>query len=124
MKKIHYNKLIRDKIPQKIARSGGSFRIKILTPKEFEIELLKKVGEEASALPKVKNKAELVSELADVADVLEEIKRVKKISARDIITAQKENSKKKGGFGKRIYLYWAEDTGYRTNERRNTKRKH
>ncbi|MBI4090664.1 MAG: nucleoside triphosphate pyrophosphohydrolase [Candidatus Komeilibacteria bacterium] len=118
MKKIHYNKLIRDRIPQKIARSGGSFRVRALRATEFEQELLKKVGEEASALPIVKGRQELLDELADVLAVIDEIKRVKKISAREIAAAQKGNFKKKGGFKKRLYLYWSEDTGYRTNERK------
>jgi predicted house-cleaning noncanonical NTP pyrophosphatase (MazG superfamily) len=51
MKKIHYNKLIRDNIPEKMTRLGAAFETRILTQQEFKLELLKKVGEEASALP-------------------------------------------------------------------------
>jgi len=119
MKKIQYRKLIRDRIPQKIARSGGSFRVRVLKTKEFEKELLKKVGEEASALPVVESRAELISEMTDVLDVIDEIKRVKKITSSELAKAKRDNFKRKGGFKKRLYLHWAEDTGYRTNERRN-----
>ena len=52
MKKIYYNKLIRDKIPEKIKKSGGDFKARKLKPKEFEKELIKKAGEEADGLRK------------------------------------------------------------------------
>jgi len=54
MKKIYYNKLIRDKIPEKIKKSGGDFKIGELKARDFEKELIKKVGEEADGLLKLK----------------------------------------------------------------------
>ena len=123
MKKIHYNKLIRDRIPDKIRKSGGISRIRKLKKKEYERELLTKVGEEASALPKLTKKSELTSELADIIDVIEEIKKFKKIATSDIKRAQAVNLRKKGGFHKRLFLYWTSDTGYKTNERRYSKRR-
>lgn len=118
MKKIFYRKLIRDKIPEKMTRVGAAFEIRHLGKKKFEKELLKKVGEEASGLLKAKNKKDLIEELADVLDTVDEIKRFKKIKTSEIQEMQKENIRKKGGFQKRIYLVWSEDTGYRTNERK------
>ena len=79
MKKIYYYKLVRDRIPKKIRKSGGASLTHKLTRAAFEKELLKKVGEEASALPVVRSKKELITELADVIDVIQEIKRFKKI---------------------------------------------
>jgi len=98
MKKIHYNKLIRDKIPERIKKSGGQMRIEKLNVKDFEKELIRKVGEEASGLLSTKNKKELTSELADVLDVIDEIKSFKKITSVQIKTAQKAAHNKKGGF--------------------------
>ena len=118
MKKIYYHKLIRDRIPLKIKKSGGQAQYRILNKKQFEKELIKKVGEESDGLLSAKSKKELVSELADVIEVIEEIKKSKKISSKKITAARKKNMKKKGGFKKRLYLVWSEDTGYRTNERR------
>lgn len=123
MKKIHYNKLIRDKIPEKIKKSGGDYKIEKLKTKEFEKELIKKVGEEADGLVNAKNKKELISELADVIDVIEEIKGFKKITNQQIKKAQKENNKIKGGFKKRLFLFWSSDTGYRSNERRYSRKR-
>lgn len=121
MKKIYYNKLIRDNIPEKIRRNGGDYKINKLGRKAFEIELLKKVGEEASGLVASKSKEELVSELADIVAMIEEIKKVKHISSKQISKALKENFNRKGGFNKKLFLVWSSDTGYKTNERKNKK---
>jgi len=118
MKKIYYHKLIRDRIPIKIKKSGSQARYRILSKKQFEKELYKKVGEEASGLLSAKTKGELISELADIIEVIEAIKKFKKVSDKELVVAKKGNMKKKGGFKKRLYLVWAEDTGYRTNERK------
>jgi len=118
MKKIYYNKLIRDKVPQKMELKGCQFKIKKLNRTEFEKELLKKVSEEAGGLLTVNGKKELISELADVLDVVDEIKKFKKITNKQITAAQKENFEKKGGFIKRIFLYWSADDGYKTNEKK------
>ena len=123
MKKIYYNKLIRDKVPNTIKKRGSDLKSRKLKSKEFEKELLKKVYEEASGLLKVVNKKEVISELADVMDVIEEIKKLKKISTGEIKAQQKENQKKKGGFKKRLFLIWSSDDGYKTNEIRYHKRK-
>jgi len=118
MKKIYYNKLIRDKIPGKIEKKGGNYKVKKLKNKNFELELIKKVGEEASGLLNSQTKEELISELADVLDVIEEIKKFKKIKNKQIKSAQKLNFKIKGGFKKRLFLFWSSDTDYKSNERK------
>jgi len=118
MKKIYYRKLIRDNIPAKMERVGAAYETKKLGKKEFEKELLKKVGEETSGLLAASNKKELTEELADVLDVIDEIRRIKKIKSSCVRKIQKENAEKKGGFDERIFLVWSEDTGYKTNEKR------
>ncbi len=118
MKKIYYNKLIRDRIPEKITKNGGLFKIEKLDQKSFERELIKKVGEEATGLLHAKTKEEIASELGDIIDVIEEVKKVKKISRKEIESAQRKAYDVKGGFKKKLFLVWSSDTGYRTNERR------
>ena len=118
IKKIYYHKLVRDKIPEIIKKSGGLAEFKKLTAKQFEKELLKKVGEESSALPGVKSRKELIDELADVTAVVDEVKKFKKITEKELRTAIDANMDRKGGFKKKLYLVWSEDTGYRTNENR------
>lgn len=116
MNKIFFNKLIRDKIPEKLKAKGCNFEIKKMNEIDFETELLKKVGEEASALPIAKSKEELISEIADVLAVIDEIKKFKNISEEQLETAKKTNFDKKGGFDQRLFLCWTSDDGYKTNE--------
>ncbi|HAU07770.1 MAG: hypothetical protein UW46_C0004G0064 [Candidatus Yanofskybacteria bacterium GW2011_GWF1_44_227] len=123
MKKIFYNKLIRDRIPEKIKRNGGDYAIEKLNKKAFEAALLTKVGEEASGLLSSKTREEITSELADIIAVIDEIKKFKKITDKQISQALEENFNKKGGFDKRLFLIWSSDTGYKTNERRNKSKK-
>jgi predicted house-cleaning noncanonical NTP pyrophosphatase (MazG superfamily) len=118
MKKVYYNKLIRDKIPERIKAHGGDFKIKVLNKNEIVKELIKKVGEESDGLVNAKNRKGIVEELGDILDVIEEIKRILKIKASEMVAARKKAFARKGSFKKRIYLVWSSDTGYKTNERK------
>ncbi len=119
MKKIHYNKLVRDRIPTVIQAKGAAYKTTRLGQRAFILELLKKVGEEASSLPRLKKKQDITDELADTLDVIKAIQQTLRISGRDIRAAQAAARKRKGWFNQRLFLHWAEDNGYRTNERRN-----
>lgn len=121
MKRTYYRKLIRDKVPEKMRRMGKAFEVRTLTKKDFRTELLKKVGEEASALPRLRSATEIAPELADVLDVVSAILSEFKISQKTLAKAREENAKKKGGFKKRVYLVWSQSDDYTTNERRNAR---
>ena len=121
MKKIYYRKLVRDKIPKRIEESGGKYQVKTLSGAGFKKEILKKVGEEASGLAKSKVKRDIASEMGDLLDVLGEVKKAFGITSTELAKSRTKEMKRKGGFGKRIYLLWAEDTGYRSNEKRGRK---
>ncbi len=99
-------------------RKGVAFETRTLAKAEFRKELLTKVGEEASALPLLQSNTDIIAEMADVFDVLDAIQSEFKISASSISKQRKENSKKKGGFKKRVYLEWSQKSGYKTNERK------
>jgi predicted house-cleaning noncanonical NTP pyrophosphatase (MazG superfamily) len=117
MGRVYYNKLIRDKIPEKIARNGEECEVRTITDdQEFQQELFKKVAEEASALSCVRSREEFLSEYADLAFVLEELFRVQSISPEELAAAKGKNLEKKGGFEKRLFLNWSSDAGYRSNE--------
>jgi predicted house-cleaning noncanonical NTP pyrophosphatase (MazG superfamily) len=122
IKKVFYNKLVRDKIPQIIAKVGGTAEFRKLSPDEFRKELLLKVGEEASGLITAKTREDLIKELADIEAVTDEVKKVYGITDEELKFAKKANFDKKGGFDEKLFLTWSEDTGYKTNERRNTKK--
>lgn len=119
MKKVYYNKLIRDRVPVMMRAKGKKFSTRILSKAGFRRELLKKVGEEASALPKLKDIEEIASEMGDVLDVLDVIQKEFRISSTLLRKHRAAAMKKKGGFRKRVYLIWSQRDEYKTNERRN-----
>lgn len=115
-KKVYYNKLIRDKIPEKIKSNNEDCDVRELGVEEFEQELLKKINEEASGLSRVRSREEFLDELSDLTVVIEEIKKLQNITKEEVEIALQKNLGKKGGFEKRLFLNWSSDTNYKSNE--------
>jgi len=121
MKKIYYRKLVRDRIPKRIKESNGDYEVKILSEPDFRKEILKKVEEEASGLSKATAKEEIIAEMGDLLDVLEEVRKSFRVTSNELKKSRAREMERKGGFKKRIYLVWAEDTGYKSNEKKGKK---
>ncbi len=120
-KKLHFNRLIRDKILDKLDSKNLKYKVKKLSQKEYIKELKAKIPEEAEGVINAKNKKEFIEELADLVVAIEETKKKMKIKPSEFKKAIKENIKKKGKFDKKMYLYWTSDDGYQTNEKRESK---
>lgn len=118
MKKIWYRKLVRDKIPRNIKKNGSKYKARILSPKEFQKELIKKIGEESQEAAKQKSRQGLIQELGDVLDVIDEIRRAKKILPDEIKEAQQQARLRKGGFKKRLFLEWSSDDEYEAKKKK------
>ena len=118
--RIYYNKLVWDNVPDLIREKGKECEIRVLDKEEFELELLKKVEEEASALPESTSRQELIDELADVVTCVEYIKSVKGITELELADALERHSRRKGRFENRFYLVWSSDSTYATNEKAKT----
>ncbi len=117
MKRVYYNKLIGDAIPDKIRKGGGEYDTRrIEDDAEFGQELLKKVAEEAIGLSRVRSKEALLDEMADLLEVLDTLVEHEGISQEDIRAARAQNKERKGGFAKRLFLHWSSDSGYTSNE--------
>lgn len=114
--KIHYRKLIRDNIPEKIAREGSECETRILSDQEYRFELRRKVVEEASSIPALIHRAELLDEMADLEMVIAALKEVEGITDDEMRQALARNRERKGGFEKRLFLEWSSDSGYKSNE--------
>lgn len=117
--KVFYHKLIRDLIPEKIAKAGAECETRVLEGEEYERALIAKIEEEGSGVAAAASREELIEELADVQDVIDELKKLKGISDEELSAAQRAARAKKGGFEKRLFLVWSSDDGYQTNEKRN-----
>ena len=118
MEKVFYNKLIRDKIPDKILKKGSKLKTRKLNTKEFEIALRKILEEEAGGVMSAKNKSELTKELADVRTIIKELQRTNKISTTQLQVAERIENKLKGKFKKHLFLIWSSKDDYKTNEKR------
>ncbi len=108
MKKTHYNKLIRDKIPEVIKKRGGKYKTKVLTRKEFEKELKKKLAEESKEVLSAPKK-ELMNELSDVLEIIKSIASYYKINFKEIEKNQIKKRRERGGFKKKLFLLWSSD---------------
>lgn len=117
MGKVFYNKLIRDRIKEKIEGKGEACEVRVIEDsQEFEQELFKKVREEAHALGNVRSREEFLDEYADLMAVLDALTNHLEFSEADIRTAIAENMEKKGGFKSKHFLHWSDDTDYKSNE--------
>ena len=108
MKKVVYNKLIRDKIPEVITRTGGQFKTKTLTKKQFEKELKDKLIEESKELGKASEK-EIINELADVLELVKAISEHHKLNFKKVEKYQEKKQRERGGFKKKLFLLWSSE---------------
>lgn len=122
MKKIYYNKLVRDKIPDRIKEGGGECLVRQLKNKDYRKELIKKVGEESDGVVTAKDRKGIIDEMGDLLDVLDELRSNLKIKPMELSSSRKAAFIKKGGFKKKLFLVWSEDTGYKSNERKYDKK--
>ena len=103
---ILYRKVIRDKIPDIIKKSGNSCNIKKLSDDEFLPELEKKFREEVEEYLESKS----VEELADSIEVIYRIAELKGTSKEKLEMLVKEKASKRGKFNENLFLVDAEHT--------------
>lgn len=101
---ITYNKLVRDKIIDKIENSWWTAKHHTADDAEFAQKLKEKVIEEAQELNKAKTIEEIKNELGDVFRTAQEIKKLYNISDEELTDIIKKKDEKAGGFDKRIIL--------------------
>lgn len=104
-----YNKLVRDRIPEIIEKTGKELSSRILEEKEYEIELKKKLGEEIAEYIEAKTDEEAVEELADILELLHAATKIYGSSFDELEKVRKKKAEKRGGFEKRIFLIEVED---------------
>lgn len=115
MKKIYYNKLCRDKIPQIIKDKGFDCEVRAVEHEEYKREIIRKVYEEASGITLHGSHEHMVAEMADLILTLEAVKKEFEISEQEINDAVQKSLDEKGGYADRLYLAWSSDTDYVAN---------
>lgn len=106
MLKRYYHKLIRDRIPEIITNSSGKYLTKVLTQKEYEKELKRKLIEESKELINAPKK-DVLDELADVLEVIKSLADYYKINFNKVEETQKNKRRERGSFKKKLYLIWS-----------------
>ncbi|WP_391558245.1 phosphoribosyl-ATP pyrophosphohydrolase [Robertmurraya sp.] len=104
-----YNKLVRDRIPEIIEKTGKRFTTHILSDKEYIEELRKKAYEELEEYMNTKDKESTLEELADVLEILHALSEAHGSSIDEVETIRKEKAEKRGGFQEKIFLIEVED---------------
>lgn len=112
MKTKHYNKLIRDKIPEIIKNNNQISKTKILNKSEFIEALFKKLTEEVKEIIWAKgNKKELKKEISDAYEVIDAIIKFYNLNKNSIITLQNKKKLEKGAFEKQLFLLSVKEKG-------------
>ncbi|MGM0828996.1 MAG: nucleoside triphosphate pyrophosphohydrolase [Bacillota bacterium] len=104
-----YNKLVRDKIPQIIEKTGKKFSTKILNDQDYIKCLKEKSYEELDEYCAAESKGEAVEELADLLEVIHALAKHHRSSIEEVESERKEKADKRGGFEEKIFLIEVED---------------
>ena len=99
----YYNKLVRDKIPAVITKSGNAYETEVLGEEEFIQKLNEKLNEELEELYNATSE-ETVGEIADILEVLYALAETKGISIEEIEKVRLQKKEDRGGFKDRILL--------------------
>ena len=95
-----YRKLIRDKIPEIIERSGKICRTEILDDADYLKLLDEKLTEELSEYQESKS----LEELADLLEVMEAVVTARGYSWEQLQTVKAEKKAARGGFAEKLLL--------------------
>lgn len=97
---MKYDKLVRDKIPERIIKNGGNPKIHIADDAEYWKKLKEKLQEEVREF----TANEKIEEIADILEVIKAICRYKKFPEKTMEKIRKKKTKERGAFKKRIIL--------------------
>ena len=102
MEKI-YNKLVRDGIPDVIKSNGGKACFRILSDREFEEALNKKLFEEVQEVVEATGR-ERLEELADIYELIRTIAELHDSSMENVARLANKKKKERGAFEEKIFL--------------------
>ncbi len=100
MKTIKYHKLVRDRIPEIIEKSGKTCITSELSAPEYVEMLDEKLNEELAEYQESKSP----EELADLLEVIRAVAVARGSSIEEIENIRIEKAAKRGGFEKRLLL--------------------
>ncbi len=99
-----FNKLVRDRVPTIIRKTGAQVRARPAHPEERRPLLRAKLQEELREFIDARNSDERLEELVDLLDVLEAVRRDENITRSELELARCRKQHAKGGFRKFLIL--------------------
>lgn len=103
MYRFRIEKLVRDKVPQRMRERLEDPHCRILSDEEYIKALKAKLLEESIEVQESSSEEELAEEIADVFEVLEALAAVHKIDLEQVRQFQQSKREKRGGFNDKIY---------------------
>ncbi|MGJ9457418.1 nucleoside triphosphate pyrophosphohydrolase [Oceanobacillus sp. CF4.6] len=104
-----YNKLVRDRIPEIIKKSGKDLQTETLNQDRYILELKKKLNEEVEEYQTAATKEDALEELADVLELMYALTNVHGYSIEEVEKIRAEKAEKRGGFDEKIFLIEVKD---------------
>ena len=98
----HYNKLVRDGIPDLIAADGRQCAFDILSPERYHEYLDDKLQEELAEYRAARDHVELM----DIVEVIQALVECEGGNWDAFERAREERRRERGGFSKRVWLKW------------------
>ena len=98
-----YNKLVRDGIPEIIKGNGGEPVCRILSDREYEEALNKKLFEEVQEVVEATGRDRL-EELADIYELIRTIAELHDSSMENVARLANKKKKERGAFEEKIFL--------------------
>ena len=89
-------------------KHGSKMHTRVLSDQEFDLELRKKVQEEAEEVFQSANKEKLTEEIADIYEVLEALMKLHGIEIDELAQIKEQKKLERGGFQDRVFVEYAE----------------
>ncbi|WP_017658516.1 nucleoside triphosphate pyrophosphohydrolase [Baaleninema simplex] len=102
-------KLVRDRIPEIVRRSGRRCGVERLDIADYRQALRDKLVEEAIEAAEARDDAELIRELADLSEAIDALLETYEIDRATVSAKQQQRRDERGGFRQRLKLLWTED---------------
>lgn len=97
-------KLVRDRIPDIIRRSGRTPRYRTLSTDEYRRALIDKLNEEVGELAAAENQESILGAAADVVEVVAAIAAEYGADLGTVLDIASRKRTERGGFGQRLWL--------------------
>lgn len=100
MKRVTYNKLVRDRIPEIIAAAGDRPTTRVLDEDEYTAELRRKLVEEVEEF----NTSNDAEELVDILEVVFAVASRMGIDPTQLDRLRQSKKERRGGFEAKVFL--------------------